>query len=121
MLKLLSWLIFAPFAVVVVVFAVSNRGPIPINFWPMPFSQDVPLYLITLGTLAFGAFFGGLLTWMSVVRWRVVASSRASDTRFQKNEIERLNKKVGELESQLEKAKRQPVQEVLPAIKSDAA
>jgi uncharacterized integral membrane protein len=121
MLKLLSWLIFIPFAVVVVVFAVSNRGPIPINFWPLPFEEQIPLYLISLGTLAVGAFFGGLLTWASVAKWRILASSRASDVRFQKNELERLNNKVATLEAELEKAKQEPVQEVLPAIKSDAA
>ncbi len=121
MFKLLSWLIFIPFAVVVVVFAVSNRGPIPINFWPLPFAEEIPLYLISLGTLAIGAFFGGLLTWMSVAKWKLLASSRASDVRFQKNELDRLNKKVTELEADLEKARQQPTQEVLPAIKSDAA
>ena len=121
MLKLLSWLIFIPFAIVVVVFAVSNRGPIPINFWPLPFQEQIPLYLISLGTLALGAFVGGMLTWLSVLRWRVVASSRASDTRYQQNELDRLNQKVADLEAELEQAKKEPVQEVLPAIKSDAA
>lgn len=116
-MKILSWLIFIPFAIVVVVFAVSNRGPIPINFWPLPFSQDVPLYLISLGTLAFGAFFGGILTWMSVAKWRVIAASRGSDIRYAEGEIDRLKKKVTELEAKTA----EPVQEILPAIKSDAA
>jgi len=117
MFKLLSWLIFIPFAIVVVVFAVSNRGPIPINFWPLPFSEQVPLYLITLGTLAVGAFVGGLLTWLSAAKWHMIAASRGSDIRYAENEIDRLKKKVAELEEKTA----EPTQEVLPAVKVDAA
>ncbi|MDV7339941.1 LapA family protein [Terasakiella sp. A23] len=115
-MRFLSWLLFLPFALVVVIFAVSNRGPIAVDFWPLPFSQDVPLYLLSLGTLAFGFFFGALLTWMSVAKWRVVAISRKKDTEYAEAEIERLNAKIKDLEK-----KEEPVQEVLPAVKTDAA
>ncbi len=116
MLKILSWLVFIPFAIVVVTFAVSNRGPLAVNFWPLPFSQEIPLYLLSLGTLAFGFFFGAMLTWLSVAKWRVVAMSRKKDTEYAKAEVERLQAKIKQLESQAS-----PEQEVLPAVKIDAA
>ncbi len=115
-MRFLSWLLFLPFALIVVIFAVSNRGPIAVDFWPLPFSQDVTLYLLSLGTLAFGFFFGALLTWMSVAKWRVVAISRKKDTEYAEAEIERLNAKIKDLQK-----KDEPVQEVLPAVKTDAA
>jgi len=116
MMKILSWLLFVPFALVVVVFAVSNRGPIAVDFWPLPFSQEIPLYLLSLGTLAFGFFFGALLTWMSVAKWRVIAMSRKKDIDFAEQEIERLNQKLKKQD-----ADKQGTQEVLPAVKGDAA
>jgi len=115
-MKILSWLLFIPFALVVVIFAVSNRGPIAVDFWPLPFSQDIPLYLLSLGTLAFGFFFGALLTWLSVAKWRVIAMSRKKDTEYAEQEIARLQQKITQME-----AAAKPKQEVLPAVKTDAA
>ena len=109
-MKLLSWLIFAPFAIVVMIFAVSNRNVISVDFWPLPFSQDIPLYFLSLGTLAFGFFFGALMTWLSVAKWRIIAISRKRDTDFAQKEIERLQAKIKDQEKQLS-----PSQEVLPA------
>ena len=113
-MKFLSWLLFLPFALVVVIFAVSNRGPIAVDFWPLPFSQDVPLYLLSLGTLAFGFFFGALLTWMSVAKWKVIAISRKKDTQYAEAEIARLNDKLKQQEKKVT-----PPQEVLPAVQPD--
>lgn len=115
-MKILSWLIFIPFALVVVVFAVSNRGPIAVDFWPLPFSFDIPLYYLSLGTLAFGFFFGALLTWLSVAKWRVIAMSRKKDTDYAEAEVERLQQKIRTLEGRAA-----PKQEVLPALKNDVA
>ncbi|SCA56113.1 conserved exported hypothetical protein [Candidatus Terasakiella magnetica] len=115
-MKLLSWLIFLPFAAVVVIFAISNRAEIAVNFWPLPFSQDIPLYLLSLGTLAFGFFFGALLTWLSVAKWRVIAMSRKKDTKYAETEVARLQEQLAEAQKQ-----QKPNQEVLPAVKSGAA
>lgn len=117
-MRFLFWLFFLPFALVVVIFAVSNRGPIGVDFWPLPFRQEVPLYLLSLGTLAFGFFFGALLTWLSVAKWRVIAMSRKKDTQYAEAEIERLTAKLKQLDE-----KSEPLQEVLPAAitKTDAA
>jgi len=116
-MKILSWLIFIPFALLVVIFAVSNRGDIGVDFWPLPFSQDVPLYLLSLGTLAFGFFFGAMLTWLSVAKWRVIAASRKKDTFYAEEEIKRLNKKIHDLETE----NTPTTVEVLPALNTDAA
>jgi len=88
--RLLSWALFIPFALIVVTFAVSNRDAITVAFWPLPFTLDMPLYSLSLGTLAFGFFFGSLLTWLSVAKWRVIAASRKKDFDYAQHENARL-------------------------------
>jgi len=117
-MKILSWLLFIPFALVVVIFAVSNREPIAVDFWPLPFSQEIALYLLSLGTLAFGFFFGALLTWLSVAKWRVIAISRKKDTEYAQAEIERLQQKIKKME---ETAQSGQTQDVVPVLKTDVA
>lgn len=114
--RFLFWLLFLPFALVVVIFAVSNRAPITVDFWPLPFKQETPLYLLSLGTLAFGFFFGALLTWLSVAKWRVIAMSRKKDTDYAEAEIERLHQKLKEVE-----ARSVAPEAGLPVLKGDVA
>jgi uncharacterized integral membrane protein len=57
-------------AVLVVAFAIANRGPVTLNFWPLPFAATVPLYLVMLGALALGVAVGGIATWVRGGRWR---------------------------------------------------
>lgn len=99
MFKFLSWALFIPFALVVVTFAVSNRIDITVAFWPLPFTLDMPLYSLSLGTLAFGFFFGALLTWLSVAKWRVIAASRKKDFDFSQMENDRLRAEIDALKS----------------------
>lgn len=115
-MRLLSWLIFIPFATIVVTFAVSNRELIDVTFWPLPFHHEIPLYLLSLGTMAFGFFFGALLTWLSVAKWRVVAASRKRDVEYAQAEADRLRDRLKEAEA---KAQNTPKQELLPAVKGD--
>lgn len=114
-MRFLFWLLFVPFALVVVIFAVSNRASVSVDFWPLPFKQETPLYLLSLGTLAFGFFFGALLTWLSVAKWRVIAMSRKKDTDYAEAEIERLHQKLKEVE-----ARAQVSQETLPTMRESA-
>ncbi|HWK47837.1 MAG TPA: lipopolysaccharide assembly protein LapA domain-containing protein [Stellaceae bacterium] len=47
-MKVFHWLVTLPLAVILAVFAVSNRVPVDLTFWPLPFSLQAPLYLVTL-------------------------------------------------------------------------
>lgn len=49
---------FLVFAILVVMFAVSNRETVSIAFWPLPFLADVPLYLLCFLSLLIGALIG---------------------------------------------------------------
>ena len=50
--------VFLVVAIVLILFAVSNRETVSIAFWPLPFLADVPLYLLCFLTLSIGALFG---------------------------------------------------------------
>lgn len=62
-MRLLSWLIGLPVAVVAALFAVSNKATTTFALWPLPFTLDAPLYLATLAALVGGFIVGGFIAW----------------------------------------------------------
>ncbi len=77
--RLIGWLLGVPFAAVAIVFAVSNRAPVVVDLWPLPWAVQAPLYLFVLAALAIGFLVGGLVAWVNslAVRRRIRAESRA--------------------------------------------
>jgi uncharacterized integral membrane protein len=61
--RLFSWLIGFPLAVVAALFAVSNKGAATFALWPLPFTLEAPLYLATLIALVAGFIVGGFIAW----------------------------------------------------------
>ena len=62
-----GWLIGIPFALVISMFAVSNRGPVALALWPMPETLEVPVYLVVLLSLLAGFVLGAGAAIMSVL------------------------------------------------------
>ena len=58
-------LVFLAIAVVVVMFAVSNRDEVMVSLWPLPFSVGMRLSVAVLGALAVGIVLGGAIAWTS--------------------------------------------------------
>ncbi len=83
-------------AIVLVVFAVSNRGTIALGLWPLPDVVELPLYLIILGCLLIGFVAGEMAAWVSGRHWR--------------REVRRSARRVAVLERELEtvRAEREP-------------
>lgn len=61
----LSWIVTFPVTLVVVVFAVTNRAEVTVRFWPFPWSIELPVWLLVLGSLLAGFLLGGLATWLA--------------------------------------------------------
>jgi putative membrane protein len=59
-----------PLLAIVVVFAVANRGAVPVDFWPFPWSMELPLFAVAFGAFFLGAISGGLAVWLGGVRKR---------------------------------------------------
>jgi uncharacterized integral membrane protein len=69
-MKFLWWIVLALVAVLLILFAVSNRETVSVGLWPLPAVLELPLYLVVLGTLVVGFFFGQLVGWIGGWRWR---------------------------------------------------
>ena len=64
-MKHFSWLITLPITLAVVVFAVSNRTPVEIDLFPLPWQPVLPAYLLVLASLFFGFLIGGTIAWLA--------------------------------------------------------
>jgi putative membrane protein len=85
--KIFRWVVIGAIALILVIFAVANRGAVTLTVWPLPLVVDAPLYLVVLVTLLVGFFLGELVAWMNGHRWR--------------REARRSAKRVEELEREL--------------------
>ena len=63
-MRLVHWLVTAPVALVLVIFALSNRGTTDLNFWPFDFVLEAPTYLVVLLLLLIGFALGELVAWV---------------------------------------------------------
>jgi lipopolysaccharide assembly protein A len=69
-MKFLWWIVLAIVAVVLILFAISNRQTVSVGLWPLPALVELPLYLVLLGTLLLGFIVGELTGWIGGWRWR---------------------------------------------------
>ena len=86
-MRILFWILVLLGAVVLAAFAVSNREPVALGLWPLPWLLQAPFYLTVLGALPFGFFAGALAVWVAGARRR--------------RELRRLRRRVAALEHEL--------------------
>jgi uncharacterized integral membrane protein len=109
--RLIAWIIVAAVAIVAMTFAISNRAPITLDFWPLPFTQDVPTYLTVLGGALAGFLIGGFLGLLPVVKWKHLAKARARDLEYAEHRSQKYQLRIKELEEAAKKAE----EAILPA------
>lgn len=100
--RVLSWIVGVPFAIVLVIFAVSNRMIVRLDLWPSPFGLEVPVYLMVLVPLITGSLFGAALAWLAAGRLR-------AQIRTHTREVRRLEQKIEALKRQFQTATRKSV------------
>ena len=86
---------FLVIAVVLILFAVSNRETVAVGFWPLPFLVEVPLYLLCFLSLAIGALIGMAIAWMAGHRTR-------RELRARRRRIDALERELVATQSQLD-------------------
>jgi len=91
-MRRLSWIITIPFSIIVVVFAINNRGPVTVTLWPLPWIAELPLYLVVLGSLLVGFLVGAAIAWLSAGRRRHEARVAAERLRGMSAELTRLQR-----------------------------
>ena len=93
-MKIFLWILAAIVTLAVTSFAVMNRAPIEVDFWPLPFAATLPLFAILIVAAALGFGFGAVATWWSGRKWRRSARGRGREVERLKREIEALKRTV---------------------------
>ena len=79
-------LIAAPFLLVLILFALSNRAAVSLGLWPTGLSLQAPLSLVVLGAAALGFLIGGIVVRLSELRHR--RRARRAEARVRRLEEE---------------------------------
>ncbi len=103
MLRILSYLVTVPLAILLIALAVANRGPVTLSLDPLSpetpvLTVTIPIYLALFAALGLGIFIGGMSTWFSQGKWRKVARER----RF---EVAKWRREADHFKATAEKAK----------------
>jgi putative membrane protein len=62
---MMRWIVFIPFAAIVVLFALSNRQPVELRLWPFDLVWQAPLSVAVLGASALAFLIGAGIVWMA--------------------------------------------------------
>jgi uncharacterized integral membrane protein len=98
MVKLLRLLLGLAALIVILAFAIANRGPVDIGLAPLPGAIEVPVYAVFLFGLVVGVLVGGCGVWLSGFRLR-------SEGRRMRNKVWALQNQIDVLKQQEEKAR----------------
>ena len=93
MRKFIAAIILIPLAILMVMFAVANRGSIPISLDPFSanapaLTVHVPLFLLLLIALIVGVLAGGIAAWLRQSKWRRAARRLDRELRTARAETE---------------------------------
>ena len=86
-MRLINTIIARVVAILVVLFAVSNRTGVTVEVWPFPYQLDLPLYALILLAVLLGFIAGTIAMWM-------MGSAK-------RRELKRLRKQVRAMEQSL--------------------
>ena len=105
MRKFLAAVILVPLAILMVMFAVANRGSVAISL--DPFSADapaltlhVPLFLLLLIVLIIGVLAGGIAAWLRQSKWRRAARRLERDLRTARVDAEDARRRLAAAQTQ---------------------
>lgn len=74
-------LIAAPFLLILVLFALSNRQDVTLGLWPTDLAMTLPLSVAILGAMAVAFLIGALVVWVPTLGVRLRARRLQRETR----------------------------------------
>ena len=117
--RVISLLVFLPAGVSLVIFAVVNRHPVVLKFWPLPIEMTLPLSLVILFSLGTGVLWGGLASWLKAANGRRQAREFARRASQAETQVSQLSEHVDLLEEK--KARRNlPIRDNYERVESSA-
>ncbi|QGM48094.1 lipopolysaccharide assembly protein LapA domain-containing protein [Methylocystis heyeri] len=100
MRSLLRLLVYVPLGLLILFFALANRGSVKIFLDPFPggeasgLSFEAPLFLVVLTSVAVGVLAGGLASWLTHAPLRRRARQARAEASKIKSEIEQLRQQA---------------------------
>lgn len=116
----LSWLFTLPLALLAVSFAISNRGHVALELWPLPFTMEVPLFALVLAVVVLGFLLGGLVAWMGQHSHRRAERQHQSRADRLARELEQAKTRATAAEARLAELTAPPTAATPPAIAAGA-
>jgi uncharacterized integral membrane protein len=92
--RIVRWVIAGLVALLLVIFAISNRQTVEVTFWPFPVTIDSALSLIVLGAVVLAFLVGQFVAWLGAQRWR-------NEARAKQRRIEALERELAATQTQL--------------------
>ncbi len=87
-MKLINSIVGAVVALVIVLFAVSNREQVAVELWPLPYQLSLALYAVILLAVLIGFIAGVIASWM-------VGGRRRRELRRLRRELRELEQSAG--------------------------
>jgi uncharacterized integral membrane protein len=121
-MRLLTWIVMLPLAIVIIAFSVANRQTMTLDLWPLPLNADVPVFMVVLAGLLLGFLWGGLVMWLSGGKARRNARLGVQRARKAERELSILRDKAMDQDPQPQQNPSVPAGNTLPAtVPADAA
>ena len=101
--KVVTWIVIAPLAAVIVAFAVANRQTVTVSFDPFSsvspaYAATLPLFAVIFAVLILGVIVGGTAAWIRQSKWRRRARQLDGEVRALHEEIEAIRRRFGTTE-----------------------
>ena len=119
--RLVSWLISLPLTLLIILFAVSNRGPVDIAFWPTTYQITVPIYALALLMIVVGFVLGGSIVWTEATGDRVRARRYRRKSESLEQDLEKAKMRATEAEVALDALPKQERERLMLEAKNPAA
>lgn len=100
--RMASWTISVPLTLLIILFAVSNRGPVDIGFWPTTFQITIPIYVLALVMIVVGFILGGTLVWTEATGDRLRARHFRRKSEGLEQDLEKAKMRATEAEVALD-------------------
>lgn len=100
MMRFVFWLIVLPLAVLMALFGIANSETARLDLDPFPYAIELPLFAVVLAAVFVGLVIGGVSAWIGQGQWRRQARG--------------LNRRVRQLERELENARARTARPALP-------
>jgi lipopolysaccharide assembly protein A len=94
-MRILRWLIAAPFLLLLVLFALSNTVLVKLGLWPTDYTLEVPLSAAILGGMAFAFLAGAFVVWVSELGQRRRARRAEQAVKLLEEQVKTLKAAVG--------------------------